>query len=57
MEGISTNKEGFSIEGEQTYYYENGNKKSVTNYIKGRVNGKDFELYENGNKKEEGEYY
>lgn len=56
MEGTSTNKEGYSKEGELTYYYENGKKKSVTNYIKGRVNGKDFEWYDNGNKKLEGEY-
>jgi len=56
MEGISTNKEGFPIEGEQTYYYENGNKKSITNYIKGLANGQDIEWYENGNKKLEGEY-
>lgn len=56
MEGTSGNKEGYSKEGEITYYYENGKKKSVTNYIKGRVNGKDFEWYDNGNKKLEGEY-
>lgn len=56
-EWTSANKEGYSIEGKQTCYYENGNKKSVTNYIKGRVNGKDFEWYENGNKKLEGEYF
>lgn len=56
LEGTSTNKEGFSKEGEVTYYYENGKKKSITNYIKGRVNGKDAEWYDNGNKKLEGEY-
>jgi antitoxin component YwqK of YwqJK toxin-antitoxin module len=56
MEGTSQNKEGFSKEGEITYYYENGKKKSVTNFVKGRVNGKDFEWYDNGNKKLEGVY-
>ncbi|WP_281297329.1 energy transducer TonB [Flavobacterium limnophilum] len=56
MEGTSKTKEANTKEGELTYYYENGNKKSISNYIKGRVNGKDFEWYENGNKKSEGEY-
>ena len=56
MEGASKTKEANTKEGELTYYYENGNKKSISNYIKGRVNGKDFEWYENGNKKSEGEY-
>ncbi|MBP7500571.1 MAG: energy transducer TonB [Chryseobacterium sp.] len=56
MEGTSKTKEGYPKEGELTYYYENGNKKSVSNYTKGRAYGKDFEWYENGNKKLEGEY-
>lgn len=56
MEGTSENKEGDTKEGETTYYYKNGRKKSVTNYVKGRVNGKDLEWYDNGNKKLEGEY-
>lgn len=56
MESISKTKDGYSKEGEITYYYENGKKKSTTNYVKGRVNGKDAEWYDNGNKKLEGEY-
>lgn len=56
MAGTSKTKEGNTKEGKLTYYYENGNKKSMTNYINGRVNGQDFEWYENGNKKLEGEY-
>ena len=51
MEGTSKTKEGYPKEGELTYYYENGNKKSVSNYTKGRAYGKDFGWYENGNKK------
>lgn len=56
MEGNSKTNNGYSHEGEVTYYHKNGAKKSISNYIKGRVNGKDFEWYENGNKKSEGEY-
>lgn len=56
MTGTSNTKEGFTREGQITYYYENGNIQSVTNYIKGRKNGKETEWYENGTKKLEGEY-
>ncbi|WP_269226183.1 toxin-antitoxin system YwqK family antitoxin [Flavobacterium eburneipallidum] len=56
MEGTSTNNTGNSKEGILTYYHKNGNKKSLTNYVKGRENGIDLEWYENGSKKLEGEY-
>lgn len=56
MEGTSKTKDDASKEGEFVFYYENGNKKTVTNYVKSRPNGKNFEWYENGNKKLEGEY-
>lgn len=56
MEGISETNNGNSKEGIVTYYYKNTNKKSTTNYVKGRVNGINLEWYENGNKKLEGEY-
>jgi hypothetical protein len=56
MEGTSKTKEGVSKEGEFIFYYENGNKKEVTNYIKSGPNGKCFKWYENGNKKLEGQY-
>lgn len=56
MEGTSKTKDANSKEGEFIFYYENGNKKAVTNYIKSRPNGKSSEWYENGNKKLEGEY-
>ena len=56
MEGTSKTKDNASKEGEFIFYYENGNKKAVTNYIKSRPNGKSSEWYENGNKKLEGEY-
>lgn len=56
MEGTSKTKDDKSKEGEFIFYYENGNKKAVTNYVKSRPNGKSSEWYENGNKKLEGEY-
>ena len=56
MEGTSKTKDANSKKGEFVFYYENGNKKAVTNYIKSRPNGKSSEWYENGNKKLEGEY-
>lgn len=56
MEGTSKTKDDISKEGEFIFYYENGNKKAVTNYIKSLPNGKCSEWYENGNKKLEGEY-
>jgi len=56
MEGTSKTKDANSKEGEFVFYYENGNKKAVTNYIKSRPNGKSSEWYENGTKKLEGEY-
>lgn len=56
MEGTSKTKDANSKEGEFVFYYENGNKKAVTNYIKSSPNGKCSEWYENGNKKMQGEY-
>lgn len=56
MQGTSKTKDDASKEGEFIFYYENGNKKAVTNYIKSRPNGKCAEWYENGYKKLEGEY-
>jgi antitoxin component YwqK of YwqJK toxin-antitoxin module len=56
MEGTSKTKDASVKEGEFVFYYENGNKKEVKNYIQSRPNGKSSEWYENGNKKLEGEY-
>ncbi|HQF48842.1 MAG TPA: energy transducer TonB [Flavobacterium alvei] len=56
MEGTSETNNGNLKEGIVTYYYKNTNKKSLTNYVKGRKNGINLEWYENGSKKSEGEY-
>lgn len=56
MEGTSESNNWKTKEGTFTYYYKNANKKSLTNYVKGRENGIDLEWYENGSKKSEGEY-
>lgn len=55
MEGTSETNSGNTKEGIVTYYYKNTNKKSLTNYVKGRINGIYLEWYENGSKKLEGE--
>ncbi len=57
MEGHSKTVDVISKEGIFVFYYENGYKKSITNYNKNRVIGKNEEWYENGTKKSEGEYY
>lgn len=51
---ISRKNNGSYI-GEKTTYYTNGNKKNITNYIKGDPIGKTLNYYENGNLKDEGE--
>jgi antitoxin component YwqK of YwqJK toxin-antitoxin module len=56
MEGKSRTKDDISKEGEFIFYYENGNKKAVTNYEKSLPKGKHFEWYENGAKKLEGKH-
>lgn len=56
MEGMSKKKDGNSKEGEFIFYYENGAKKSVCNYTKNLLNGKELQWHENGKMKQEGEY-
>ncbi|WPO80523.1 TonB family protein [Flavobacterium sp. KACC 22761] len=56
IEGNSKTKDGYSREGQYVYYYENGLKKRIENYIKSRLNGSFSEWYENGNPKLRGEY-
>jgi antitoxin component YwqK of YwqJK toxin-antitoxin module len=56
MEGMSKTKDDNSKIGAFNWYYQNGNKKSTTNYIDGRQLGKCYEWYENGNNKLEGKY-
>lgn len=55
MRNVVKDKNRTTKDGDVTFYYENGNKKSVIDFIKGRAIGKDFQWYENGNKKLEGE--
>ena len=56
MEGNSSTKDNLLRTGDFAYYYENGNRKSICTYSKGRSFGNKTEWYENGNKKSEGEY-
>jgi antitoxin component YwqK of YwqJK toxin-antitoxin module len=55
-EGASISRDGLLKDGEFVYYYENGNKKAITNFQMSFPHGKCYEWYENGNKKLEGEY-
>lgn len=56
MQGLSKTKDDHSKEGEFIFYFENGNKKAVTNFVKSRPNGVCAQWYEGGGKKLEGEY-
>ena len=44
------------LDGVCVSYYENGNKKLVTNYVNSNLNGKQYAWYENGNLKYEKEF-
>jgi hypothetical protein len=54
MQGKSESKDELLKDGEFIFYYENGNKKTLSHYNKAKANGKHIEWYENGNKKLEG---
>lgn len=56
MVGTSSTKENLTREGEFIFYYENGNKESVENYVKSKLDGKLNQWYENGNKRFIGYY-
>ncbi len=51
MKAISTNKDEPKFEGPKIEYYENGNKKRETEYIKNQINGKQIEWYDNQKQK------
>ena len=54
-EATSSDKEGKIYNGDATFYYENGNKRSVLHYVDNYPQGKATYWYENGQMKEEGE--
>jgi antitoxin component YwqK of YwqJK toxin-antitoxin module len=56
MAGTSANKDYLQKEGQFVYYFENGKKKSTTNYLKTKPTGKEYNWYENGKLKSEIEY-
>ena len=51
-EGKSKYKSIIYKEGQYTFYYENGNKKSISNFVNDARQGIEIKWYENGNKKE-----
>lgn len=57
MAGASKFKDRLQKEGQFVYYYENGNKESMENYINGSQTGKQYNWYQNGQKKSETEYF
>jgi antitoxin component YwqK of YwqJK toxin-antitoxin module len=56
MIGSSLEKDVLKKDGQFVYYFENGKRKSVVIYLKGKKTGKEFNWYENGNIKSELEY-
>ncbi|MBC7847211.1 MAG: energy transducer TonB [Flavobacterium sp.] len=56
MSGTTSKRDKIIKTGTFVYYYENGNKKSITNYRLDKKYGECSEFYDNGNIKEEGEY-
>ncbi|TDE29740.1 energy transducer TonB [Flavobacterium ranwuense] len=56
MKGASKAKDYLSKEGQFIYYYENGNKRSIANYVNSRPSGKQYDWHENGQIKSEIEY-
>ncbi|WGK94792.1 MULTISPECIES: energy transducer TonB [Flavobacterium] len=55
MRGSTTDKDNLKLEGSCVYFFENGNRKKIANYIKNKPFGKEFEWYENGDVKLESE--
>ena len=48
MRATTTNKDNLKLEGSVVYFFENGNRKKIVNYINNKPSGKEFEWYENG---------
>ena len=56
LSGSTSTKYGFSKTGLFVCFYENGKRKSISNYKQNKAYGVYYEFYENGNKKLEGEW-
>lgn len=56
MRGATTNRHKIHKTGNFIYYYENGNKKSIINYLDNKGIGDCLEFYENGEKQYFGEW-
>ncbi len=55
MRATTTDKDNLKLEGSCVYFFENGNRKKIANYLKNKPSGKQFEWYENGDIKLETE--
>lgn len=56
MKGMTTTGNVNDKIGTFVYFYENGKRKSISNFTGGILNGNHFEFYESGNNKEAGVY-
>lgn len=56
MAGTSKSKDYLSKDGQFIFYYENGNKKTIINFVNSLPRGKQFDWYENGQIKSELEH-
>lgn len=48
LKGTTKNKNGLKLTGTAVSYYENGNRKEISNYLDSHLDGKQFGWYENG---------
>lgn len=56
MSGFSKTKDLTARDGEFVYYYKNGNKQKISNYLNSKLIGDEYQWYDNGSKRMEGEY-
>lgn len=55
MRGMTSDKTNLILEGSCMYYYKNGSRMKIANYVNNKLIGKQFEWYKNGNIKSETE--
>lgn len=48
LTGTTKDRDRIILDGTAVSYYENGNKKQISNYVDSRLEGKQFQWYENG---------
>jgi hypothetical protein len=56
LTGTTKDKDRIRLDGNSISYYENGNKKQISNYVDSHIDGKQFQWYENGVKQFEKDF-